>query len=151
MASFDVGVLVARCECEGLDDEDQARRGHAGAVFCRSTPGDARPRRVCGSGGPPPGTRPEREELDIAVACAKDVTGEYGQPIRPDLAVRFLPLVAVQRPEAYDAWALRWLARWSTESAGATIDVAAQIAAALADLPAEPSALNTLRQATPTA
>ena len=93
----------------------------------------------------------EREELDIAVACAKDVTGEYGQPIRLDLAVRFLPLVAVQRPEAYDAWALRWLARWSTESAGATIDVAAQVAAALADLPAEPSALNTLRQATPTA
>ena len=92
----------------------------------------------------------EREELDIAVACAKDVTGEYGQPIRLDLAVRFLPLVAVQRPEAYDAWALRWLARWSTESAGATIDGAAQVAAALADLPAEPSALNTLRQATPT-
>lgn|GEM_PF-1181674 len=90
----------------------------------------------------------ERGELDMAVASAKDVRRECGQPIRLELAVRFLPLVAVQRPEAYDAWALRWLARWCAESVGATIDVAAQVAAALANLPAKPSALNTLRQAT---
>jgi hypothetical protein len=32
-----------------------------------------------------------------------------------------------------------------------TIDGAAEVAAALADLPAEPSALDTIRQATPTA
>jgi hypothetical protein len=93
----------------------------------------------------------ERGDLDMAVASAKDVTREYGQPIRLELAVRFLPLVAVQRPEAYDAWALRWLARWSTESTWATIEGAAQVAAALANLPAEPSALNTIRQATSTA
>jgi len=52
--------------------------------------------------------------------------------------MRFLPVVAVQRVEAYDGWALRWLVRWSTEASGATIERAAVIAAALADLPTEP-------------
>jgi hypothetical protein len=28
--------------------------------------------------------------------------------------------VAAQQPEHYDAWALRWLARWTTETNGAT-------------------------------
>ncbi|MEA2314620.1 MAG: hypothetical protein QOI03_1312 [Solirubrobacteraceae bacterium] len=55
-----------------------------------------------------------------------------------ELAARFLPLVARESRWEYDAWALRWLARWPRESAG-SIERSAEIAAALADLPAEPS------------
>ncbi len=62
----------------------------------------------------------ERGELELAIAAAKDVARAYGRPIQLDIAVRFLPVVAEQRPEDYDGWALRWLARWSTESPGAT-------------------------------
>ena len=29
---------------------------------------------------------------------------------------RFLPLVARESPREYHAWALRWVARWTTES-----------------------------------
>jgi len=91
----------------------------------------------------------ERGQLDKAVALAKDVAREYGRPIQLDLALRFLPVVAVQRFEAYDGWALRWLARWSTEAQGATIERAAVIAAALADLPSEPvTSWQTIRQVT---
>jgi hypothetical protein len=79
----------------------------------------------------------ERGELKMAVAAAKDVAREYGHPIPVDLAVRFLPIVVAQRPEAFDRWALRWLARW-TDTSKATIERAAEIAAALADLPSEP-------------
>ena len=43
-------------------------------------------------------------------------------------------------PEHDDVWALRWLARWISETHGVTIDRAAEVAATLADLPAEPSA-----------
>jgi hypothetical protein len=43
-------------------------------------------------------------------------------PHRTDLALQLLPLVAVQKPDAYDDWACRWLARWLTETTGTTID-----------------------------
>jgi len=84
----------------------------------------------------------------LAIAAAKDVARAYGRPIQLDIAVRFLPVVAEQRPEDYDRWALRWLARWSIESPRATIEQAAEVAASLADLPAEPTAIETIRQAT---
>jgi hypothetical protein len=57
-------------------------------------------------------------------------------------------LAATKQPNAYDGWARRRLARWLTEAPGATIDRAAEVAAALADLPAEPqTALETIRDA----
>jgi hypothetical protein len=87
----------------------------------------------------------ERSDLDMAVAIARDVGREQGQPIPLDLALGFLPLVVVQQLDSYDGWACRWLVRWLLENPGATIDQAAEIAGALAELPAEPSALETLR------
>ena len=73
----------------------------------------------------------------MAIAVAKDIAREYDHPIPVDLAVRFLPVVVAQKPEAFDRWALRWLAQW-TGTTNASIERAAEIAAALADLPAEP-------------
>ena len=94
--------------------------------------------------GPPP-YRPLREfehavercDLGMAIAIAKDVASEHGRPIGLDLALKLLPLAAARR-ELYDAWALRWLSRWVAESPGTTIEQAAEVAAALADLPVEP-------------
>jgi hypothetical protein len=70
---------------------------------------------------------------DVAVAAAKNVSREYGRPIGPDLALRFLPLVAAQQLDAYDGWACRWLARWLNETPGVTYDRAAEVAASLAE------------------
>jgi hypothetical protein len=96
----------------------------------------------------------ERGDLRYAVSLADEVRIERGRPIGLELALRFLPLIARESPSEYDAWALRWLARWLTETA-ATIDQAAEVAASLADLPAEPSALGaigtTLGMCSPTA
>ena len=88
-----------------------------------------------------------RGDLTMAVAIARDIASEHGRPVGLDLALELLPLAAAQR-ELYEAWALRWLARWATESAQATIDQAAEVAAALADLPAEPrNSLTAIRRA----
>jgi hypothetical protein len=81
----------------------------------------------------------ERGELDIAVGIAKDYTREHGRPLPTAVAVRLLPLVAAQQHSQYDRWACRWLQRWLTETSGATIEQAAEVAATLADLPAEPA------------
>jgi hypothetical protein len=78
-----------------------------------------------------------RGELDFAVALAAELLSERRRPIELDLALRFLPLLAAQRSSEYDAWALRWLERWIKETAGATIERAAEVAASLADLPSE--------------
>jgi hypothetical protein len=82
----------------------------------------------------------------MAAAAAKDVAREYGRPISLQLALRLLALVAARRPDEYEPWACRWLARWLTETPGATIDQAADIAGALAELPAEPQALAAIRE-----
>ena len=74
----------------------------------------------------------------MAIAIAKDVAREYGRPIELDLALKLLPLVATQQLDTYDQWACRWLTRWLAETPGARIDAAAEVAAALADLPTEP-------------
>jgi hypothetical protein len=79
----------------------------------------------------------EHRDLGLAIAIAKDVASERGRPIGLDLALQLLPLAAAER-ELYEAWALRWLTRWVNESPGATIEQAAEVAAALADLPVEP-------------
>jgi hypothetical protein len=88
----------------------------------------------------------ERGDLSLARALAKDVSEERGRPLDLDIALGFLPLVAVQNAEAYDDWAMRWLGRWIRETPGATIEQAAELAGTLADLPAEPAAAGTLRE-----
>jgi hypothetical protein len=87
-----------------------------------------------------------REDLRYAMTLAEELRIEHGKPIDLDTALRFLPLIARESPREFDAWALRWLARWASETP-ATINDAAEIAAQLADLPAEPSALEAIRQA----
>jgi hypothetical protein len=76
----------------------------------------------------------------MAIALAKDLAHELGQPIQLPTALRLLPLVAAQRPDEYSDWALRWLARWIGEMRGTTIDQTADVASWLAELPAEPRA-----------
>jgi hypothetical protein len=86
----------------------------------------------------------ERGELRYAMALAEEVRLERGKPISLELAARFLPLIARQSPREYDAWALRWRARWASEAGAATIEQAAEVAASLADLPSEPTLLQRL-------
>jgi hypothetical protein len=88
-----------------------------------------------------------RGDLTMAVAISKDMAKERGSPIPLDRALELVALAAIREPDAYDAWACRWLARWLSEAPGATIDNAADVAAALADLPAEPTTLDSIRQA----
>jgi hypothetical protein len=89
-----------------------------------------------------------RGDLHMASAIARDFARERGRPIDLGLALELLPLVVVHDLAAYDAWACRWLARWLRETRGATIEAAAELAGALADLPGEPlAALPTLRRA----
>jgi hypothetical protein len=91
----------------------------------------------------------ERGDLPHAITLAAEVAEDRDRPIELNTALKFLPLVATREPAHYDAWALHWLARWIDEGP-ATIDAAAEVAAQLADLPAEPTALDTIRQATRT-
>jgi hypothetical protein len=57
----------------------------------------------------------ERGELDSAVVLARGIAGERGRSLDLNLSLRFLPLVARQRPERYDSWALRWLEQWCAQ------------------------------------
>jgi hypothetical protein len=83
----------------------------------------------------------DRGDLSYAIALAEELRIERGRPIPLAVALRMLPLAAT-RPD-YDAWALRWLARWLSECEP-TIDQAAEAAATLADLPDEPLGLDRL-------
>jgi len=85
-----------------------------------------------------------RGDLRFAVALAEELRVERGQPIELATAARFLPLIAAASPGEYDAYALRWLARWVAETGAATIEQAAEIAASLADLPVEPTMLEAI-------
>jgi hypothetical protein len=85
----------------------------------------------------------ERRELDIAIGIAKDIARER-QPIGLELALRLVALVAAEGPD-YDLWACRWLARWLGETRSASIGLAAEVAATLADLPAEPQSVEAIR------
>jgi hypothetical protein len=89
----------------------------------------------------------DRGELAFAISLARTVVTERGRPLDLDLTIRFLPLVAVQRPEAFDLWALRWLERWCEELGGqASIDDAVELVTALAEIPVDPDqALGTIR------
>jgi hypothetical protein len=70
----------------------------------------------------------ERGDLRFAVWLAEELRTERGKPISLELAARFLPLIAKESPREYDAWALRWLTRWASETGGATIEQAAEVA-----------------------
>jgi hypothetical protein len=89
----------------------------------------------------------QRGDLEFAITLALEISSESHRPIDLDTALRFLPLVASQRVEEYDPWALRWLARWISETRGATIEQAVEVTGSLADLPSEPAALATIRKA----
>jgi len=81
----------------------------------------------------------DRGELDSAIALARGLANERRRPLELDLTLRFLPLVATQRPDDFDTWALRWLERWCAERRGrATIDDAGELAAALAEVAVDP-------------
>jgi hypothetical protein len=80
----------------------------------------------------------ERGELDFALAYARELMQENKRPLDLELALGLLGLIALQRPQAYDAWALRWLGRWMREARRPTIETAARIATALAALPKAP-------------
>lgn len=85
----------------------------------------------------------ERGELAFAITLAAEVCKD-GRQLDLATALRFLALAAAQRTSEYDRWALRWLKRWISETPAATIEQAAEIAASLADLPAEPTVLEEL-------
>ena len=87
-----------------------------------------------------------RGDLQMASAIAKDIACEVERPIPLERALELLALGASQQAASYDAWALRWLVRWATETPGATIDQALDVAAGLAALPVEPEAIETIRR-----
>jgi hypothetical protein len=87
----------------------------------------------------------DRGDLRYAVSLATEVAAR--RPIDLATALRFLSLIARESPREFDAWALRWLSRWASETRAATVEQAAEVAAALADLPSEPSALDAIRRA----
>ncbi len=89
----------------------------------------------------------ERGDLRYAVSLAEEVREQRGRPIELATAARFLPLIAAASPGEYDAYALRWLGRWVGETATATIEQAAEIAASLADLPVEPRMIEAITAA----
>jgi hypothetical protein len=88
----------------------------------------------------------ERGDLAYAITLAAEVAEDHGRPLDLGTALRFLPAVAAQRPAEFDAWALRWLARWISETSEATIGRAAEIACCLADAQGEPIALESVRK-----
>jgi hypothetical protein len=88
----------------------------------------------------------ERGDLEYAITLAVEVAEDQGRRLDLGTALRFLPAVAVKRPGEFDAWALRWLARWITETPQPTIGRAAEIACSLADAQREPIALESVRK-----
>jgi hypothetical protein len=80
-----------------------------------------------------------RGELDFAIALAKGIADERSRPLDLEVMARFLPLVACQRPDAFDVWALRWLERWCAERRGvSSIDDAVEVVTGLAEIPVDP-------------
>jgi hypothetical protein len=88
----------------------------------------------------------ERGHLDHAVLPAREVAEGTGRPVSLDVALRFLPVIALERGEQYDEWARRWLVRWITETPAATIGRAAEVACSLGDAQSEPLALDSIRR-----
>lgn len=82
-----------------------------------------------------------RGELEFALALLRGIAGERRRPLELELALRFLPLIAIQRPGEFDRWALRWLERWCGERGTvASVDDALELVAGLAEMPVDPEA-----------
>jgi len=82
-----------------------------------------------------------RGELDFALAVLRGIAGERRRPLELELALRFLPLIAIERPEEFDRWALRWLERWCGDRiVDASVDDAVELVAGLAEMPVDPEA-----------
>jgi hypothetical protein len=88
----------------------------------------------------------DRGDLEYAITLAAEIAHDQGRPVDLGTALRFLPAVAAQRPAEFDAWALRWLARWINETPEPTIGRAAELACSLADSQREPIALESVRK-----
>ena len=81
----------------------------------------------------------ERGELEFALALARAIAVEREQPLDLAVMVRFLPLIATDRPEDFDVWALRWLERWCGEMRKrASIDDGVEVVQGLAEIPIDP-------------
>ncbi len=81
----------------------------------------------------------ERGELEFALALARAIAVEREQPLDLAVTIRFLPLIASERPEAFDVWALRWLERWCGELRRlASIDDGVEVVQGLAEIPVDP-------------
>jgi hypothetical protein len=81
----------------------------------------------------------DRGELDFAIGLAKALAHERARPLDLRMTLRFLPLVAIQRPDAFDEWTLRWLERWCGDLRGqASIDDAVELVTGLAEIPVDP-------------
>lgn len=87
-----------------------------------------------------------RGDLDMAIAHARDIRREKGRAISAKLALGMLPLVLKERPQEYSRWAMHWLLQWLGERER-TVEQAADVAGALAELPDEPDAYEVLRVA----
>jgi hypothetical protein len=82
-----------------------------------------------------------RGELDFALAVLRGIADERRRPLELVVALRFLPLIATQRPDEFDRWALRWLERWCGERGGlASVDDAVELVGGLAEMPIDPEA-----------
>jgi hypothetical protein len=80
-----------------------------------------------------------RGELEFALALARGIARERARPLGLELTLRFLPLLAAQRPDAFDRWALRWLERWCAEAGTrASVDEAVELVAGLAEISIDP-------------
>jgi hypothetical protein len=81
----------------------------------------------------------DRGELEFALALAHSLADERERPLELELVLRFLPLIAVARPAAFDPWTLRWLERWCDENRVlSSIDDAFEVVGGLAEIPADP-------------
>ena len=90
----------------------------------------------------------ERGELEFALALARAIAVEREQPLDLAVTIRFLPLIAVERSQEFDVWALRWLERWCGEARRrASIDDAVEVAQGLAEIPIDPERALTLIEA----
>jgi hypothetical protein len=85
----------------------------------------------------------ETGNLTVAVTVARDLQ-EDGHPISLRTALELVALAARKRPQDFEPWALRWLARYITEGCK-RIEDAADVAALLEELASEPAVIEKLR------
>lgn len=91
--------------------------------------------------------RLKRKNLNLAVAVAKEIEAEnQGRPLPLTAWIDFLPLVAMQQPERYEAWARKWLRQYM-DTEYVTLDKYVDVADAILELRTEPAAIDTLKHA----